>query len=653
MSDSWLVQHVWLIPLLPLLASVATAILGPTVLRERSHWPCLAASAFAAVLSFLLLFTKTDLANPTTPAVYDWISVGLFEVSVVLRVDPLTCLMLVMVTSVGSLIVLYSVGYMHGELGYWRFFTFVALFLFSMTMLVLASNFLLLFVFWEAVGLCSYLLIGFWYHKPSAAAAAKKAFLVNRVGDFAFALGILLVWIHFGVIDPVNGYGRLDYDHAFANVQNITDTALLAICLLLFCGAVGKSAQFPLHVWLPDAMEGPTPVSALIHAATMVTAGVYMIARLSPLFFASPGAQLVVASIGGFTALLAALIALTQNDLKRILAYSTVSQLGYMFLALGCGSVFAVTAAVFHVFTHAFFKALLFLGAGSVMHAMGNVIDITKFSGLRHRLPRTHWTFACGAASLAGIPLLSGFWSKDEILAAVLHRSHEQSGIVFQVLLVMAIVTAFLTAFYTFRAYFKTFWGDEVIPPEAGDHAHESPPVMTYPLMVLAIFALGMGLVLSGIGIFLDKPTLIGQFLGHMPGWSEHTEHNANWGLMIGSGVLALAGMALAWWMYGRSTTLPDLVARKIRPAYNLSRNKFWFDEIYQATVVGPTVVIAHFGRFFDNWIVDGLVHVVSATPRFLGRRFLRPIQNGLIQFYALGMVIGLVILVLAIKLLG
>ncbi|MCY2995110.1 MAG: NADH-quinone oxidoreductase subunit L [Planctomycetota bacterium] len=655
MSEHWLVQHVWLIPLLPLVATVITAVLGPRVLRQRSHWPCVLGAGGAAVLAIGLLVTLVGLQTPThdtpvsrhgqfdTAVTYRWITVGEFAIPVTLRVDPLTALMLVMVTFVGTLIVIYSVGYLHHDPGYWRFFTYVAFFLFSMTMLVLSSNFLLLYVFWEAVGLCSYLLIGFWYQRPAAAAAAKKAFLVNRIGDFGFALGILLLWISVKGFSPAPGTTVLDYDHAFAHVSEISSAAMVGICLLLFCGAVGKSAQFPLHVWLPDAMEGPTPVSALIHAATMVTAGVYMVARFTPLFAAAPEAQVVVAVIGGTTALLAALIALTQVDLKRILAYSTVSQLGYMFLALGCGSLLGVTAGIFHVFTHAFFKALLFLGAGSVMHAMGNVIDIRRFSGLRRRLPITCITFLCGAAALSGLPLLSGFWSKDAILAAVAERAHGgYAGGIFSVLLVVGLVTAFLTAFYTFRAFFKTFWGDERIPEEAGHHAHESPPVMVLPLAVLAVFALFLGLCLGPTGA-------LGHFLEQTPGWAalgaEPEGHNL--GLMVNSSLIALAGVALAWFFYGGISTLPEKLARQFRLAYNLSFHKFWLDEIYQGLILSPLIGLADLCKSVDYELVDGLVRLVAGLPARIARACVRPLQNGLIQFYALSMLLGLVLMLL------
>ncbi|MFM7151903.1 MAG: NADH-quinone oxidoreductase subunit L, partial [Gemmataceae bacterium] len=484
-------SNLWLIPGLPLLSAAVIGFLGPCYLRRYSHWPCIVSIFASFVLSFLAflgLHGASGEAHPLAIAVnYPWIQTAGVDIWLNLRVDALTSMMLVMVTFIAGFIAVYSVGYMDGDPGYPRFFAAVSLFVFSMTLLVMGDNFLVLFAGWEGVGLCSYLLIGFWFSKPSAAAAARKAFLVTRIGDVGLLLGILLLW---------NQYGSLDYQTVLSAVEEQTRQGTLnhrlmvAAALLLFCGAVGKSAQFPLHVWLPDAMEGPTPVSALIHAATMVTAGIYLVARCTPIFLAAPEAQLVVACIGGFTALMAALIALTQNDLKRILAYSTLSQLGFMFLALGCGLVqgddrelvtFAVTAAMFHLFTHAFFKALLFMGAGSVMHSMGHVIDIRRLGGLRHKMPVTHATFLCGSLALAGFPLLSGFWSKDEILAACHRASHVPfAPKLYFLLLCSAILTAGLTAFYTFRAYFKTFWGEVKIPEEAlshhghHDHDHDS-----------------------------------------------------------------------------------------------------------------------------------------------------------------------------------
>jgi NADH-quinone oxidoreductase subunit L len=431
------------------------------------------------------------------------------------------------------------------------------------------------------------------------------------------------------------------------------------------CGAVGKSAQFPLHVWLPDAMEGPSPVSALIHAATMVTAGVYLIARCTPLFMRAPDAQIVVATLGAITMLMAALIALTQNDLKRMLAYSTLSQLGYMFLALGSGLLstgerlvtFAVLAAMFHLFTHAFFKALLFLSAGSVMHAMGNVIDMRRFSGLRKVLPTTHWTFLCGALALAGLPLLSGFWSKDEILDAVFTAgTHPNPYRIWYLILWLAgLITAGLTAFYTFRGYFMTFWGAERIPPEAFEHHHghaehgghgesprlESPPVMTVPLMILAVFAVGIG--------FAVGPTrLFEHFVSHTPGLPEAETEPLNWIMMLVSSLLALGGIGVAWLMYVRQPDLPGRLARSAQGLYQLSLNKFYIDELYDSFILKPLAGFTTFVRIFDLYVLDGLVDLIGQLPRLVGFRF-RPVQNGLVQFYALAMVLGLTVFLIAL----
>src|SRR4051812_9747016 len=510
------VQHLvlWLIPIMPLAAAVLTALFGPFALRQRSHLPCWFALVVSMVCAYVVLFSIVPAgfteqeSRAALASGNQFMNVGGMDVRVDIRADAMTAIMLAMVTTVSLLVAVFAAGYMHGDPGYARFFAEFSLFVFSMCMLVLASNFLLLFAFWEGVGLCSYLLIGFWYQKPSAAAAAKKAFVVNRIGDFGFLIGIFLIWTTFHTLDfsTVLGHPERIAEIAAANPGRIT-----TICLLLLLGAMGKSAQFPLHVWLPDAMEGPTPVSALIHAATMVTAGVYLIARCTPLFVQSQTAQIVVSCIGGLTALIAALIALTQNDLKRVLAYSTVSQLGYMFMALGAaaageeGITLGVTAGMFHLYTHAFFKALLFLAAGSVMHSMGDVIDMRRFSGLRRALPITHWTFLCGASALAGMPLLSGFWSKDEILA-VLYRT-SQSGphaSIYFAIYAAATFTAFLTAFYTFRAYFMTFWGQEKFPEEAGHHPHDAPPVMAWPLRILAICALFVGIAEGPTGWFAE-----------------------------------------------------------------------------------------------------------------------------------------------------
>ena len=663
----------WWIPALPLAAAVITAFLGPKVLRAQSHWPCVLASAAACVLSVIVFW-----AVYTAPAgegekplqvhtYYTVFQAGGLNAQFSLRADALTAMMLVMITFVGTLIAIYSIGYMHGELngghgheaghephghgapaspnyGYPRFFAEVALFIFSMTLLVLADNLLILYAGWEGVGLCSYLLIGFWFTKPSAADAARKAFLVTRIGDVGLFLGIMLLWLG-------SGY-HLDFEGVFANFpldpSGHREFYLTLACLLLLCGAAGKSAQFPLHVWLPDAMEGPSPVSALIHAATMVTAGVYLVARCSPLFFQAPVAQLVVGCVGCFTALFAALIALTQTDLKRVLAYSTLSQLGYMFLGLGCAQggglagTQAVVASMFHLFTHAFFKALLFLAAGSVMHAMGNVIDMRLFGGLRKRLPVTHWTFLIGALALSGLPPFSGFWSKDEVVGAAFQAGLSSSGYggVYMALFIAAMATAFLTAFYTFRAYFLTFWGEERIPPEAGGHAHESPPVMTGPLVILSVFA-------ALVGVVIGPTELFAGFVGRTPGFVEGPEH-MNYGLMIVSGVIALAGIGLAYWMYVGQPGAAAQVAHTAGPAYAWSSNKFFVDELYNAFLVKPMEGFAALLRWIDQNVVDGLVDLIGQIPRLLGALFW-PIQNGLVQYYALLMVLGLTVFLLAL----
>jgi proton-translocating NADH-quinone oxidoreductase chain L len=637
-----------LILLLPLAASVLTALLGYPLLKQFSHWPCVIASALACLLSVIVLQSPGERV-----VYYDWFAVGDVSVRFALQSDGLTAVMLCMVTFVGTLIALYSAGYMHGDPGYPRFFAVVSLFLFSMTGLVMANNLVLLYAFWEGVGVCSYLLIGFWFTRPSAAAAARKAFLVTRIGDAGLFLGILVIWAFF----QVPGRGSIlqslhsfDFDRIFLAAGEQSPELLFVVCMLLFCGAVGKSAQFPLHVWLPDAMEGPSPVSALIHAATMVTAGVYLVARCMPLFGLAPEAQLVVACIGAFTALLGALMALTQTDLKRVLAYSTISQLGYMFLALGSGVAaerlvpLAVTAAIFHLFTHAFFKALLFLAAGSVMHAMGNVIDMRRFSGLRKVLPVTHATFLCGAAALAGVPLLSGFWSKDEILSVAFDASAlewSRRG-VYALLVVSALVTAGLTAFYTFRAYFMTFWGEVKVPEEAGHHAHESPPVMTIPLIVLAIGALFAGLALGSpvshlFGKYLHDNWIV---LTFSRAWRPEGPEPIKWPLMIGSSLFALGGIAVAYWMYVKQPALPTKLAEDLPGPYELSRHRFYIDELYDIFIIKPLTGFTTFCRMFDTYVVDGLVDLLGQVPRFLGFLF-RPIQNGLVQFYALLMILG------------
>lgn len=690
-----------LIPALPLAAFLLLVVFGRAI-GSRSHWPVALAIAGSFVLSLLLLREvhqgiENQKADPSASAtigfthlrtLWTWTDVDgaynpsatgapteseasaskapaqplNFSIDITLRADPLTSFMLCMVTFVASLVAIYASGYMKGDPGYWRFFSYIALFVFSMTMLVLVSNFLLLYVFWEAVGVCSYLLVGFWYQKPEAAAAGKKAFLVNRVGDFGFAIALFLIWITYGTLNyhdttvpGVLGQTRLSSpDTMFA-----TGGVAVAICLLLMTGACGKSAQFPLHVWLPDAMEGPTPVSALIHAATMVTAGVYMVARCTPLFMASAGspwfsigdspvdAQMVVATIGGISALMAGIIAMTQTDLKRVLAYSTISQLGYMFLSLGTGSLFGIVAGMFHLFTHACFKALLFLGAGSVMHAMGGVIDMRRFGGLRKVMPITCITFLMGGFALAGFVPFAGFWSKDEILGAVHDKAHHAEGLahgLYNVLYWVGVFTAGLTAFYTFRAFYMTFCGEKKIPPEAGHHAHESPKSMTVPLMILSVMAIGAGAYFTwthGILYFLQEtPSL--KYLNPTEVVEPPPFH---WDVSIISTVVVVIGIALASYLYLGSRAQAEFLARALSPLYWLSFGKFFIDQIYQALIVWPLRVLAACSYWFDRNVIDRIVNTIGALPGACGA-MLRSLQNGMVQFYALAMMLGLLVLI-------
>jgi len=667
-----------LIPLLPLTGAIVTAVLGRGVLREKSHLPIVAALVTAFVCSLLLLravqnqAADSELPNgwETTVSLWNWVEIPSaiatpsdarpadgapalpgrlpFGIDVTLRADPLSSIMLSMVTFIASLVAIYASGYMHGDRGYWRFFSYIGLFVFSMTMLVSVSNFVLLYVFWEAVGLCSYLLIGFWYEKPEAAAAGKKAFLVNRVGDFGFALALFLMWTTYGTLNfhdaggvaGILGQTRLSHPELYVGGGLAT-----AICLLLMLGACGKSAQFPLHVWLPDAMEGPTPVSALIHAATMVTAGVYMVTRCTPLFMMSPDAQSVVAIIGMTTAGLGGVIALTQTDLKRVLAYSTISQLGYMFLGLGVASVASITAGMFHLFTHAFFKALLFLGAGSVMHSMGGVIDMRRFGGLRHLMPRTHWTFLFGCLALAGVVPFAGFWSKDAIIAAVHDKAEHDT--LFVTLYWGATIVAFLTAFYTFRAFFLTFYGPERIPHEAGHHAHESPSAMTVPLMVLAFCALTVGAYFEwteGFAHFLQQTPSLAYVANH-----HAAEHGGSHFLIGAIGtVVALSGIGLAAFLYLGDPAQVMALRRLFGPLYWLSFGKLFIDEIYDWLFVRPLRALAQLSYWLDRNLIDGLVNFVGAVPPWVGSG-LRSLQNGMVQFYALAMVWGVVVLIVTL----
>jgi len=678
MSEDIQRKVLWLIPAAPLLAAIVTALLGPKLLRYRSHLPCWSALAVSFVCSLILMLKilpsvepgegwtayplLSDLeANQAEQAShlvqviatgFEWFSVGSLHANIELRADSITAIMLTMVTGVSLLVAIFGSGYMSHDPGYPRFFAAVSLFVFSMCMLVLSGSFILLFVFWEAVGLCSYLLIGFWFQKPSAAAAAKKAFVVNRIGDFGLIMGIFLIWTTTfqlpGTDVLLRPFQSLNFVDVLGNAELIKEVSLQnpgripLICFCLFLGAMGKSAQFPLQVWLPDAMEGPTPVSALIHAATMVTAGVYLVARCTPLFVMAPYAQMAVSGIGAATAAIAAWTALTQTDLKRVLAYSTVSQLGFMFMALGCGAAGAelvtpaVTAGMFHLFTHAFFKALLFLAAGSVMHAMGDVIDMRRFSGLKHALPITHWTFLVGAAALAGVPLLAGFWSKDDIIAVLAQASHsEEHGLYFSVIRAIAIGTAFLTAFYTFRAYFMTFWGPEKFPEEAGHHPHEATPIMAWPLRTLAICA-------AGIGLIVGPTHLFGNYLQKTMGLTPELEHHLHLGVMIMSSIIAIAGIGFAWMFYVASPAVPASIAKTMKPLYVLSQGKFFLDEIFMGLIVLPLIGIAKLATLVDKYLIDGIVDTVGKVPKALSM-IPRQLHGGVVSSYAGVMWVGVV----------
>ena len=707
-----------LVPGLPLAACLITAFFGAAVLKQRSHWPVIAGIVGAFVCSLFLLFDVLDMVREHRGqssvgvehviTLWTWADVSdayqaggadgvsrPFDIAVTLRADPLTAVMLSMVTFISSLVAIYSVGYMHGDRGYWRFFCYVALFVFSMTMLVSVSNFALLYVFWEAVGLCSYLLIGFWYEKPSAAAAGKKAFLVTRVGDFGFAIGLFLIWTTYGTLNfhdvaadgsvitsgeagrpqgpgLPRGAGRpqgpgLPREVAVRGVLGQSRLGLpgqagyvggavgVAICLCLLAGACGKSAQFPLHVWLPDAMEGPSPVSALIHAATMVTAGVYMFTRVTPLLVAAPEARVAVAIVGCFTALLAGIIALTQDDLKRVLAYSTISQLGYMFLGVGVGTLAGITAGMFHLFTHAFFKSLLFLSAGSVMHAMGNTADMRRFSGLRRIMPWTCLTFLAGCLALSGVVPFAGFWSKDAILAAAREGGAGYHDL-YQVLYYAGLFTALLTAIYTFRGFFLTFYGETRVPPEAGHHAHEAPSVMLVTLLILAVCALVVGCVNWEFSWPFGADALY-HFLLATPSLAyaavprvAHEAAGLHFEVQAVSTITALTGIGIAAFLYLGDRRQVAALTRWTSSVYGLrlyqlSYGKFFFDGIYSVLVVWPLWFLALFSYWFDRWIVDGLVNLAGKLPVAVGS-MLRSLQNGMVQFYALAMVLGLLVLV-------
>lgn len=631
-------------------------------------------SNLAVFIPFLIAFYFFLNVNQETEAItiklFTWMEAGSFSADIAYRIDQLSLLMTLVVTGVGALIHLYSIGYMWGDKGYWKFFAYLNLFIFAMLNLVLADNLLLLFLGWEGVGLCSYLLIGFWYEEMANSAAAKKAFIYNRIGDFAFLIAMFLLFQHVG---------SLSFDTILSNLDAIPGDIQFWIGFLIFIGATGKSAQIPLFVWLPDAMAGPTSVSALIHAATMVTSGIYVISRMSSLYVLSPEVMLIIAVIGALTAIVAATIALTQNDIKRVLAYSTVSQLGYMFLALGSG---AFVAAMFHVVTHAFFKACLFLGSGSVIHAMEHVKhglheegkdvhfdpqDMRFMGGLKGYMPATYKTFMLATIAIAGIPPLAGFFSKDEVLAYVFNAGFADFAIPMYILLwVVGILTAFLTAFYMFRLTFGTFNGEFKLPRKIAEasgaekYLHESPKTMTIPL-----WALGG---LSIVGGFLGAPNFVLETFTHeeahinlLHNWLENVtagtemnlSHFQEWILMLVSIVIAVSGVWLAFKMFGNGKTEASdaAIADRFGGLYTTWKEKYNFDEVYEGLISDPLVRFSERGlAVFDMKIIDGFVNAVGGIVRLFGS-LIRYVQTGVASSYALALVVG-VIIVLSILIL-
>jgi len=622
--------------LLPLVGSIINLIFGSKFPKGLIHTISCGAAGLSfihAIFAFFKLTSFPDHERVITVNLYSWILSGDFSVNISFLYDPLSAVMSLVVTGVGFLIYIYSIGYMHHDPYYHRYFSFLNLFSFSMLTLVLADNFLLLYVGWELVGLCSYFLIGYWFHKESAAQAGKKAFITNRIGDFGFALGIVFIFLNFGT---------LNYLDVFKNAPDILvlgGSTAIWITLLLFVGATGKSAQIPLHVWLPDAMEGPTPVSALIHAATMVTAGVYMVARCSHLFILAPQSMLVVAGIGVATAIFAASIGLVQNDIKRVLAYSTVSQLGYMFLGVGVG---AFAAGIFHLVTHSFFKALLFLCAGSVMHSLSDELDMQKMGGLRKKLPITFITFTVGGAALCGIPLFSGFFSKDEILWKAFSSPYGNSW-----LWAIGVIAAGLTAFYTSRLIFNIFFGESRVDPKVEKHIHESPRVMTIPLILLAILAFIGGYI--GIPHALGGHNFIEEFLSpSFPGEEEmeavaHHSSSLEIGFMFISIIIIAIGIALAYIFYIKRRDIPKKLANQMKPVYLTLKNKYYIDELYDYCIIKPVQNLAQsLYATFDMKVIDGVVNGVANFFYDLGG-ITRKLQTGRCSTYFFAMLVGAV----------
>jgi NADH-quinone oxidoreductase subunit L len=628
-------DYVWLIPLFPAIGFLINGLFGRRLGKKVVSWVGPAAIGLSFLTSILIFFEL--IGRPPTQrlfekVIFDWVVSGSFQTVIGYQIDPLSILMALVVSGVSFFIHIYSVGYMYDDPGYARYFTYLNLFVFMMLNLILANNFLLMFVGWEGVGLCSYLLIGFWYEKDSASNAGKKAFVVNRVGDFGFILGMFLLFTSLGK----HGIYTLDFTEVFANASKLDTATVTAITILFFVGACGKSAQIPIYVWLPDAMEGPTPVSSLIHAATMVTAGVYMVARCNVLYSMAPIAMAIVAIVGVATAIFTASIGFCQNDIKKVLAYSTISQLGYMFLGVGVG---AFSAGIFHLMTHAFFKGLLFLGAGSVMHALSGELDMRKMGALRKKIPYTFWTFFIATLAIAGIPGLSGFFSKDEILWQAFSSSHGHF-----LLWLVAAIAAGMTAFYMFRALFMTFFGQSRVDEHAAHHLHESPKIMTVPLMVLAVLSIIGGYI--GIPHVLGGANHIHEFLAPVLG--EAGGHSATLELimMVVSVVIALIGIGIAYLFYVKNPAIPKMLAEKWKGLYKLVFNKYYVDELYEILFINSLKNLGTgLWKGFDEFVIDGAINGTAYLIGWISGR-LRKIQTGVVQNYAFSMIIGGIVLV-------
>lgn len=659
-------DNVWLIPLFPLIGFLVNGLFGKTIKQEK----VIGSIGSLAVLGSFIVATMTLLKMISLPAaervhnvnIFTWIKSGNFQADIAFLIDPLSCVMLMVVTGVGFLIHVYSIGYMHGEEGFYRFFAYLNLFTFSMLLLVMGNNLLLMFVGWEGVGLCSYLLIGYYFHKKSAGDAGKKAFVMNRVGDFGFLLGTFTLFWYLG---HTHGIWTIQFTELAKHAELLPVGGVVTITTLcFFLGATGKSAQIPLYTWLPDAMEGPTPVSALIHAATMVTAGVYMIGRMNFLFIKAPETMLVVAVIGACTAFFAATIGTAQNDIKRVLAYSTVSQLGYMFLAMGVG---AFAAGIFHLMTHAFFKACLFLGSGAVIHSMHHALhhahshddpqDMRNMGGLKSKMPLTFLTFLIATIAIAGIPGFSGFFSKDEILWQAFANPHH--GQLNYVLWGLGACAALMTAFYMFRLVFMTFFGECRINPKAKDHLHESPMVIVIPLIVLAI--------LSVVGGYIGMPKILGDVLGGIPNYFEHwlapvfafseeyvkahahgahPSHAVEWGLMGLSVVIAVIGIALAFTLYVVSPSIPAKFTQAFPALHRAVYNKWYIDELYDFVFVNPCKAFGNvLWKGFDVVVIDGIVDGVAKVVMGISAA-IKSLQSGYVHNYAMGMTLGVVVIV-------